>query len=117
MIFDPKFTTSAKNFKKKILDNDLKYYRQAAYYIDLVKKLCGLEPDFFFIAIENAEPYGVDFFRLKPELIDYGRYENEMSIEKYLTWKKRQEENEIERIFPSWEEIIEVEKPAWLGKN
>lgn len=112
IIFDPKFTSNSKKLQKKILDEDLKYYRQAAFYIDLCQKLFGVMPVFYFIGIETAEPYGIDMFDLDKELIERGRYENKLSIQKYLIWRERQKEKE--RIYPSWEGVTTVHKPGWL---
>ncbi len=109
LIFDPKFTTNSKDLERKILDRHLKYYRQAAYYIDLVYNITGVMPLFYFIGLETKPPYGVDFFELTADLIEAGRYENLLSIRKYLDWI---EAGAI--VKSSWEGVNSVLKPSWI---
>lgn len=109
MIFDPKFTTNSKDLERKILDRNLKYYRQAAFYTDLVFNITGVMPIFYFIGIENKEPYGIDFFELTDDLLEAGRVENLLSIRKYLDWV---ESGSIMKS--SWEGVNRVLKPNWM---
>jgi succinate dehydrogenase/fumarate reductase cytochrome b subunit len=109
LIFDPKFTTNSKNLERQILDRHLKYYRQAAFYIDLVYSITGVMPIFYFIGLETKPPYGVDFFECTADLIEAGRFENLLSIRKYKDWV---EAGSI--IKSSWEGINTVLKPGWF---
>lgn len=110
IIFDPKFTTNSKKLDKKIIDSELKYYRQNAFYCYLVEKLTKVKDClFYFIGIETKEPYGVDFHRLSEDLIKSGLTESFLSIQKFIDWVKAGS-----RIYPSWEGVNIVQKPFWI---
>jgi hypothetical protein len=110
MIFDLKKTTNAFNFEKSIFN--YKYYRQAAFYNYIVEKLTGVKPLFFFIALEDVEPYGIQFYQLDDDLIKSGWDEIKVSMQKYKAWK---EAGSIIKAFRDGFEI--VQKPGWFDKK
>jgi hypothetical protein len=102
-----KKTTDAFNFEKSIFN--YKYYRQVAFYSDLVEKLTGECPLFFLIALEDTAPFGVKFYKLDEELIDAGRDEIKHSLLKYKEW---QEAGAAVKAYPNGFETVKM--PGWF---
>jgi hypothetical protein len=52
---------------------DYRYFRQAAYYLDIAKE-CGLpHTEFIFVACEKTKPYSVGVYHVDAETIQAGR--------------------------------------------
>jgi hypothetical protein len=107
MIFDPKFTENSSELGKQI--SNMSYYRQDAFYTDLVFENINVYPRFFFIGIEKKAPYGVDFFEITEEYREEGRKRTNLSIEKYIRWVESGK-----KVYPSWQGINRVQKPKFL---
>ena len=86
-ILDFKKTRSAEpsRFTRQLFD--LGYHLQAAFYIDVLK-LAGIErKEFWFVAIEDFEPYNISIAKLKDVPISFialGRMEYRMAYGKLL---------------------------------
>jgi hypothetical protein len=106
-IFDPKFTSNSIELEKQI--SNMSYYRQDAFYTDLVRENIDVFPRLIFIGLETEPPYGVDFFEISEKYREKGREKNNLSIERYLRWVESGK-----RVYPSWEGIKIVEKPGYL---
>lgn len=110
-VFDIKSTRSANryHFEKAIFD--FGYHRQGAFYIDACRAL-GIEIDHYaIIALEKTAPYGLMVYRLKDEVIDLGRRENESLL---TLWKECEESD----FWPSYpEETQDIGLPAWAQRR
>lgn len=84
------------------------YHRQAGFYLPLVSELLGRAVyDFFFVAVEKVEPFGVAVYRLSDEAVTLGQDETI----KDLRWLKGcMAENEWPNIEP---EIRHLGVPSW----
>ncbi len=52
------------------------YHRQAGFYLPLISEITGVPVfDFFFVAVEKAEPYGVAVYRLSDAAVARGHDE------------------------------------------
>lgn len=70
---------SAHSFQRSIID--FGYHRQAAFYLDGMRKATGENYDLFaFIAVEDSEPYRVEVYTLSQDFINYGRTEYQRLI-------------------------------------
>ena len=58
----------------------IKYYKQAAYYLDAVKA-----QEFYIVAIEKNPPFSINIIQIGDDLLDKGRemYNQELEIYKY----------------------------------
>jgi hypothetical protein len=108
IVIDIKKSRDPFEFKKSIFA--YKYYRQNAFYIDVIKALTGKNPVFYFFALEDKEPYGMRAWRLDEELIEAGRYETKLSIEKYKEWEKLN----IDPL-PFHPYALTILKPGWMN--
>lgn len=60
------------------------YHRQAAYYIDAVREMYGVErPKFVLVFFSTNRPYNVATHDLTDDYIELGREENEAGLKKY----------------------------------
>ena len=67
--------------------------------------------DFFFIAVEKCEPYGVAVYKLTDDAISRGADE---TIEDLIKLKKSYANNSWPNIDES---LIEIKLPTWYGMN
>lgn len=109
IIFDLKKTQNCLDFQKSV--NTYKYYRQAAFYLTGLEKITGYETDeFYFITVEEKDPFGVKVYKLNSDYIIQGLYEVQKSIDNYKKWLERGS-NKLECYS---NEIETLNKPDWL---
>ena len=83
------------------------YHRQAAWYLDGVKALSGIDAQFIFGAYETESPYASAFYYASQRMIEQGRSENRYLLNKYVHCKKTNE-------WPGYSETIEpIDLPPW----
>lgn len=115
VIIDLKKTRDAseRGFTRSILQYG--YHRQAAFYLDGMKKVTGNNYDIFaLIAVEDKAPFRVEVYTLSPEFIEYGRQEYRRLIS--IECQCRNENN-----WPNYNNkgVTEIELPhylAWKGE-
>jgi hypothetical protein len=85
------------------------YDIQAAFYVDGIKAVTGMELPFLFVAVEKEAPYAVAVYRADPEVIEVGRtkYRAALQLLKWCqesgSWPAYQPGGEIELIsLPRW---------------
>jgi exodeoxyribonuclease VIII len=107
-IFDIKTTAdpSPDAFARQIFDRG--YHRQAAFYRIAVNELLGVKPTFFFVTVQNCEPYDVAMHDLDDESLELGREEVEALLREY---KRRLETG---NWIPEWGSGVNpIEKPKY----
>lgn len=88
------------------------YHRQAGFYLPLITEITKYPVfDFFFIAVEKCEPYGVAVYKLTDDAISRGADE---TIEDLIKLKKSYANNSWPNIDES---LIEIKLPTWYGMN
>ena len=84
LIADLKTTESAKEGSFQYDFTKYKYYRQCAFYLDLVTQVTGQKHDMFsIIAVEKHPPYAVQVFGVDDATIEKGREEYRRGLEIY----------------------------------
>lgn len=85
------------------------YDIQAAFYVDGIRAVTGMELPFLFIAVEKEAPHAVAVYRADPEVIEVGRkkYRAALQLLKWCqeseSWPAYQPGGEIELIsLPRW---------------
>ena len=98
------------NFQKAVFRYG--YHRQAGFYLPLITEITGAPVfDFFFIAVEKVEPFGVAVYRLSDDAVARGQDE---SIEDLRGIKACMDSS----IWPNIEEKLhELGLPKWYSKN
>ena len=98
------------NFQKAVFRYG--YHRQAGFYLPLITEITGAPVwDFFFIAIEKVEPFGVAVYRLSDDAVARGQDE---SIEDLRAIKACMDSG----IWPNIEEKLhELGLPKWYDKK
>jgi exodeoxyribonuclease VIII len=79
---------SAHSFQRSVIDYG--YHRQAALYLDGMRKVTGENYDLFaFICVEDSEPYRTEVYTLSQDFIEYGRveYQRLINIESHCRQK------------------------------
>jgi hypothetical protein len=110
IIFDLKKCQDALEFNRAIIN--YKYYRQAAWYISLLKTLYPeTEVRFIFIAIEENYPNGCILHELSEDYLHYGDVVNLQSVNRYSEWQARG--GDRTELYPESYKI--VEKPNFLN--
>lgn len=91
------------------LPNGTGYDIQAAFYVDGIRAVTGMELPFLFIAVEKEAPHAVAVYRADPEVIEVGRkkYRAALQLLKWCqeseSWPAYQPGGEIELIsLPRW---------------
>lgn len=83
------------------------YHTQAAWYVDGIKELTGLELPYVIVAVETAAPHVVSVFPVPPHVLQTGRMEYRQLLD---TWHRCQSTN-------SWPAYLdgpsELELPQW----
>ena len=88
------------------------YHRQAGFYLPLVSEILGRPVfDFFFVAVEKCEPFGVGVYRISDAAAGLGQDE---TIEDLLRLKQCIDSNEWPNIEPT---LREIGVPSWYGKG
>lgn len=103
-------TDAFRNFEKACFGYG--YHRQAGFYLPLITEVTQ-QPvfDFFFVAVEKCEPFGVAVYKLTDEAIGRGQDE---TIEDLIKLRKSYSENNWPNID---EGLIEIKLPKWYGMN
>ena len=84
------------------------YHRQAGFYLPLVTELLGRTVcDFFFVAVEKVEPFGVAVYRLCDEVVSLGQDE---TIKDLRSLKACLESDKWPNIEP---EVRNLGVPSW----
>jgi hypothetical protein len=84
------------------------YHRQAGFYLPLVSEILNTPVfDFFFIAVEKVEPYGVAVYKLGNDAIATGQDETIMDLVRLKQCTERDEWPNIP------EEIVPLDLPKW----
>ena len=87
------------------------YHRQSGFYLPLITEILGSPVfDFFFVAVEKCEPYGVAVYTLSDEAVAKGQDEN---IADLVRLKRSLETNDWPNIDPT---LHELKLPAWYAK-
>jgi len=110
-LIDVKSTTNAdpRLFQQDIFRNN--YHRQAAIYLDALDHPSHI--DFYFIAVEKDEPYGVSVHRMDPHAIEIGRKNMIDQLLEYRQWVDAGCPNDS---YDYWNPagIYDVEPPKWM---
>ena len=99
-----------RNFERAVFSYG--YHRQAGFYLPLITELFGKPVfDFFFIAVEKQEPFGVAVYRISDDAVACGQDE---SVADLRAMKRCIDTN----VWPNLdEELIELGLPKWYGKG
>lgn len=88
-----------------------KYYRQAAYYLDICKDLGMDREAFVFIVVEKEPPYAVALFNLDAEDIGIGRLSYIQLLQRFM---ECQEKND----WPAYPQTIQtIKMPDWARRK
>lgn len=86
------------------------YHRQAGFYLPLITEILGSPVfDFFFIAVEKVEPFGVAVYRLSDAAIARGQDE---TVSDLIRLKSCQDSGQWPNLEPS---LREIGLPKWYG--
>jgi hypothetical protein len=95
---------SADGFKKSLAN--FNYHLQAAFYLDIANLALGTNiKDFFIIAVETSEPFGVAVYRLHEDAVESGRALLAKAISRLKNLGK------LPRVYP--EIIQDIDLPQW----
>lgn len=73
------------------------YHRQAGFYLPLITEIIGSPVfDFFFIAVEKVEPYGVAVYKLTDDAVAIGQDETVFDLRRLIMCLERDEWPNIE---------------------
>lgn len=88
------------------------YHRQAGFYLPLVTEILGRPVfDFFFVAVEKVEPFGVAVYRISDAAASLGQDE---TLDDLRRLKRCIDANEWPNIDPT---LREITVPTWYGKG
>ncbi len=110
-LIDIKTTTDASPaaFAKTI--HEMRYFTQAAYYLDLANDSGAAKECFLFVAVEKTPPYLVAVYNLDREAISKGRDENFAALLTYIQCSERNE-------WPGYpKQIANIGLPAWANRK
>lgn len=105
LVVDIKTTLDATDFGRSSAKYG--YHTQNAFYIDGLREVTGVEPDFIFFIVESSEPFGVKLVRLDNDSQDLGRNKYRELLSVYAKcletgdWTGYKHEIETIRL-PSW---------------
>ncbi len=83
IIMDLKSCQSAEPEKFARQACDLGYHLQAAVYLEAAKLNGFRFPEYWFLCVETAEPYGIAVIRASDEFIEYGKLELRNSLDNF----------------------------------
>jgi exodeoxyribonuclease VIII len=102
---DLKTTKDAQSFLKTVID--YKYHVQAAFYMDAIKTVTGVEPSFYWIAVETSAPHLHCVYQPSRQMLDIGR-------EEYRHWLARYKKCFEQDVWPGLSEFaVELNLPDW----
>lgn len=88
------------------------YHRQAGFYLPLISEILGKPVfDFFFIAVEKVEPFGVAVYRISDAAASLGQDE---TLDDLRRLKRCRDSNEWPNIEPT---LREITVPAWYRRG
>jgi len=86
------------------------YHRQAGFYLPLITEILGSPVfDFFFVAVEKVEPFGVAVYRLSDAAISRGQDE---TVSDLIRLKSCLASNQWPNLEPT---LREIGLPKWYG--
>lgn len=88
-----------------------RYHVQAAYYIDIARKLYERDFEFLFIAIEKMPPYELMVYHANGEMVEQGRREYMRNLQTYIECVK----TNIWAGYP--QEIMSITLPVWTKEE
>jgi len=101
---------SFRNFERAVFSYG--YHRQAGFYLPLLTEIIGWPVfNFFFIAVEKVEPFGVQVYRLSDDVIACGQDETISD----LTKLKRCIDNNDWPNIPH--DMVQLGLPRWYSKE
>ena len=98
------------NFEKAVFRYG--YHRQAGFYLPLITEILGSPVfDFFFIAVEKVEPFGVAVYRLSDDAVARGQDESIADLRGIRACMDS-------GVWPNIDEKLhELDLPKWYSKN
>tara|TARA_R100000231_G_scaffold120610_1_gene90738 strand:+ start:756 stop:1592 length:837 start_codon:yes stop_codon:yes gene_type:complete len=109
LIIDLKTTTDAspKGFQKSMAS--FSYYKQAAWYLDVVELASGNRPDaFLFVCIEKQRPFNCAVYMADEEMLELGRKHAYEDLFKIHEWIRS-------GIYPGYSTQVEmISLPKWM---
>lgn len=67
---------------------DMGYDRQAALYMDGRGQMKMKKGDFYFIAMEKAEPFGISILKASKDFVEQGRFRYGKILEDFAYWRE-----------------------------
>lgn len=110
-IIDIKTCSDANPYKFQKDAINMDYHRQAAIYLDAV--ISDIPLDYYLVAIEKDEPYGVSVHRMTDDIIEEGRKQYRKLLYEYKTWA---DNGMTPAGYEYWDliGIHEFNKPNWM---
>jgi exodeoxyribonuclease VIII len=91
--------------------HNLLYHWQAAFYVDGLKAITDHDYEFWFVCVEDTEPYGCAVYKAGPKFLELGRAGYRKALEQYNACK-------LAGNFPAYPKgVMVLEPPAWAFKN
>lgn len=87
-----------------------KYHLQCAVYMHISRQIWGVEPTYFWIAVEKTPPYTCAVYKPAPHMLAMGQTLMRRAIER---WESAQERHDIEEGRLLLEQEIELPRWAW----
>jgi len=88
------------------------YHRQAGFYLPLISEILGRPVfDFFFVAVEKVQPFGVAVYRISDAAASLGQDE---TLDDLRRLKRCRDSSEWPNIEPT---LREITVPTWYGKG
>ena len=116
---DVKFVEDAREhvFSKQLFD--LKWYLQAAYYLDLWNEVSGQDAKmkFVFFAVEKSPPYAVQIYVLDNAALIRGRTEYQDLLKLYVECRSKDEWPIYSAFSPYSEAPKTIGLPKWVNKG
>lgn len=108
-IIDLKTTRSARPNDVRKSISDFGYYTQAKHYLNGAQAVTGFVPDWFFIFVQNCEPYSVSVHRLDQAALDAGQVRINIALRRY-------QEAQSSGNWPGYEHMFEQSLTPWEAR-